>query len=100
MECSKGNVLQIKSAFYGRVSNTTCVTKKFLANANTLIPCQTRDALDVVRKACRGKISCASRANVQTFGNPCYSKSKYLSIVYDCIVPSKSFIPVVSKSKA
>ncbi len=79
LSCSKGGLINILKAFYGRRSNDVCSLTRGARDMN----CRGSD-LHVVEKKCQGKKFCVLMASRRTFGDVCGGIPAYLEIDYAC----------------
>lgn len=83
LRCSRGKVLKIRSANYGRTTSSYCT------GANSHVRnCKASSSLSKVRAACDNKPSCSLRALNGLFGDPCRGVYKYLVVDAKCITRS------------
>ncbi|XP_074546917.1 uncharacterized protein LOC141805663 [Halichoeres trimaculatus] len=76
LHCPQDSVINIKSAFYGRQSATTCPPLDGSAGS-----CTVEGVLPIFRKACDNRPFCFVYAPEV---DPCPDVSKYIEIVYSC----------------
>ncbi|KAM8952852.1 protein eva-1 homolog C-like [Pelodytes ibericus] len=85
LTCRNNSMLSIYSASYGR----TLQGKLECDSQNKTSPeyeCSTQTALRKVSRRCHRRHNCSIRADIRTFGDPCFpGVTKYLSVSYSCI---------------
>lgn len=89
MKCPNGEVLDIKSAQYGRRRGDTRICQngsvRKYANRIKSFNCRSRSSLTVVRANCYDRNRCSIVAKNNVFGDPCRFIYKYLKVDYQCI---------------
>ncbi|XP_030846431.1 fibropellin-1-like [Strongylocentrotus purpuratus] len=80
LDCGQDNCIHIVDANFGRISGAQiCSTNRTLT-----VDCFA-DSLLAVRTSCEGVSSCTMTVNTATFGDPCFSIPKYLTIKHQCL---------------
>ena len=106
IQCGFGTVAKINSATYGRLKNgvcgtgrnTTCAARdgKYCGSGKNQ---QCQDSFAVVGSQCEGLESCSVAASNGVFGDPCWGTYKYLTVNYDCVLPSSEEAEKEKKEK-
>ncbi|KAI0221947.1 hypothetical protein LSAT2_026784 [Lamellibrachia satsuma] len=76
ISCPPGSVVNVISAFYGRLDTTTCPHSAMKTTSCTL-----PGITDTVRTICQDNTACDVSG---PFTDPCYGTYKYLKVTYEC----------------
>ena len=77
INCSSGSVVDVISAFYGRLDLTTCQHKSMKSTS-----CSLPGAIHSVRTICQNKTTCDVK--MFSFADPCPGTYKYMNVTYEC----------------
>ncbi|KAK2186570.1 hypothetical protein NP493_195g02014 [Ridgeia piscesae] len=77
ISCPSGSVVDVISAFYGRLDLTTCQHRSMKSTS-----CSLSGATDAVRTICQDKTTCDVKSS--SFSDPCYGTYKYMNVTYEC----------------
>lgn len=80
LSCSRGAVLDIVSANYGRSDPNTCYNKQIKTTH-----CSSSKSFYKVKDQCQGKRKCRLSASNKVYGDPCRGTYKYLDVKYRCV---------------
>ena len=84
ISCGADQVILIKKANYGRLSNNVCRPGR-----SSDVKCRSENSLRIIRKKCDKERSCELYAKNSVFGDPCPGTSKYLNVVFACVPSPK-----------
>ncbi|CAH2315701.1 eva-1 homolog C-like [Pelobates cultripes] len=85
LTCKNNSLLSIYSASYGRTVHRKieCDSEN---KTNPEYECSTQTALRKISRRCHRRHNCSVRADIRTFGDPCYpGVVKYLTVSYSCV---------------
>ena len=77
INCPLDSIVDVISAFYGRLDLTTC-QHKYMKSTSCSLP----GATDTVRMICQDKTTCD--VETSSFADPCYGTYKYMNVTYEC----------------
>ena len=82
IKCPLNELINIKYAMYGRVSQSKCKFENFkkdkcVSNIN--------ESINKLKQMCDSKQECNLVVNEKILGNPCKGVYKYLDVKYECV---------------
>jgi len=81
IQCPAGQVLDIQSGFYGRMSKDYCTY-----NEGESLDCVAETSEQRIETKCSGKSICYLNPHNDVYGNPCEGTRKYIQVKYNCVM--------------